>query len=57
MAYTVVREPVVLAFQEKSAFKETYGGGTDTVVLEGQFLRPEGSPSEQSWCLCTPRAR
>ena len=38
--------------QEKSAFKETYGGGTDTVVLEG-FLRPEGSPSKQSWCLCT----
>jgi hypothetical protein len=44
MTFTVVREPLVLAFQEKSAFKETYGGGTDTVVLEGQFLRPEGSP-------------
>ena len=32
MAFTVVREPLVLAFQEKSAFKETYGGGTDTAI-------------------------
>ena len=35
------RIPLVLAFEDRSAFKETYGGSTDTVVLEGQLLRPE----------------
>jgi pimeloyl-ACP methyl ester carboxylesterase len=35
------RIPLVLAFEDRSAFKETYGGSTDTVVLEGQFLKPE----------------
>lgn len=33
----------MLAFEDRSAFKETYGGGLDTVVLEGQHLVPEGS--------------
>jgi pimeloyl-ACP methyl ester carboxylesterase len=41
MTQRFTREPLLLAFQERSAFKETYGGGTDTVVLEGQYLRPE----------------
>ena len=54
MSFTVVREPLVLAFQEKSAFKETYGGGTDTVVLEGQFLRPEGSPCKTALVFMHP---
>lgn len=29
-----MREPILIAFEEKAAFKETYGGG-DTVVLDG----------------------
>jgi hypothetical protein len=37
----VERVPLVLAFEDRSAFKETYGGGLDQVVLEGQYLRPE----------------
>ncbi|HSG87831.1 MAG TPA: hypothetical protein VLA56_01370 [Pseudomonadales bacterium] len=37
----VERIPLVLAFEDRSAFKETYGGSQDTVVLEGQFLKPE----------------
>ena len=37
----VERVPLVLAFEDRSAFKETYGGSTDTVVLEGQLLKPE----------------
>ncbi len=41
--FHVVREPLVIAFEDRSAFKETYGGATDTVVLEGQHLRPQGS--------------
>lgn len=37
----VERIPLVLAFEDRSAFKETYGGSHDTVVLEGQYLKPE----------------
>ncbi len=37
----VERVPLVLAFEDRSAFKETYGGALDTVVLEGQYLKPE----------------
>ncbi len=40
--FEVRREPLVIAFADHSAFKETYGGATDTVVLEGQHLRPVG---------------
>lgn len=36
------RIPYLIAFPEKAAFKETYGGSTDTVVLEGQWLKPHG---------------
>lgn len=35
MSATLQREPVTVAFEDASAFKETYGGG-ETVVLEGQ---------------------
>ena len=41
MAGRFERIPVTLAFEDRSAFKETYGGAADTVVLEGQFLKPE----------------
>lgn len=37
----VERIPLTLAFEDRSAFKETYGGSRDTVVLEGQYLKPE----------------
>ncbi len=37
----VARIPLTIAFEDRSAFKETYGGGLDTVVLEGQHLKPE----------------
>lgn len=41
MHRNVERIPLVLAFEDRSAFKETYGGSRDTVVLEGQYLKPE----------------
>jgi pimeloyl-ACP methyl ester carboxylesterase len=41
MAPSVHREPIVIGFEEKSAFKETYGGG-NMVVLEGQHLTSPG---------------
>jgi pimeloyl-ACP methyl ester carboxylesterase len=41
MAQRFERMPLVLAFEDASVFKETYGGSADTVVLEGQLLRPE----------------
>jgi alpha-beta hydrolase superfamily lysophospholipase len=44
--YAVERLPIQLVFRETSAFKETYGGGMDVVVCEGQLLRPAGKPSD-----------
>jgi pimeloyl-ACP methyl ester carboxylesterase len=40
MPSEIDRLPVTLIFQEASAFKETYGGAADFVLLEGQYLRP-----------------
>jgi pimeloyl-ACP methyl ester carboxylesterase len=37
MNSTLIREPLTVAFEEKSPFKETYGGA-DVVVLDGQHL-------------------
>ncbi len=42
--YEVDRLPIYLAYQEKSSFKETYGGAMDQVVVEGQHLKPKDSP-------------
>jgi len=44
--YEVERIPFFLHWQEKAAFKETYAGAMDTVVVEGQHLRPKGSDSK-----------
>lgn len=37
---TFERIPQTVIFQEASAFKETYGGGADVMLLEGQYLKP-----------------
>jgi pimeloyl-ACP methyl ester carboxylesterase len=34
------RVPVTIIFEEKAAFKETYGGSSSHVLLEGQYLKP-----------------
>ena len=44
--YEVEREAFFLHWTEKSAFKETYAGAMDTVVVEGQHLKPKGSTSK-----------
>ncbi len=44
--YDVEREAFFLYWTEKSAFKETYAGAMDTVVVEGQHLKPKGSDSK-----------
>lgn len=44
--HEVERIPFYLHWQEKSAFKETYAGAHDTIVVEGQFLKPKGSTSK-----------
>lgn len=42
--FEIDRLPVTLIFQDKSGFKETYGGSTDWVLCEGQHLRPKDAP-------------
>jgi pimeloyl-ACP methyl ester carboxylesterase len=44
--YEVERIPFHLHWQEKAAFKETYAGALDQIVVEGQFLKPKGSTSK-----------
>jgi pimeloyl-ACP methyl ester carboxylesterase len=46
MRADIERRPVTLIFQEKSAFKETYGGGGDHVLCEGQHLKPAGAQAK-----------
>ena len=41
-SYEVERIPFFLHWQETSPFKETYAGAMDTIVVEGQHLRPKG---------------
>jgi pimeloyl-ACP methyl ester carboxylesterase len=40
--FEVERFPFHLVWQEQSAFKETYAGPSDLVIVEGQHLRPKG---------------
>lgn len=42
----IERLPLTVIFQEDSDAKETYGGGFNTVLLEGQFLKPRDSDCE-----------
>lgn len=43
MRTEIDRLPVTLIFHEKSAFKETYGGGADILLVEGQHLKPKAA--------------
>ncbi len=49
-AFEVIREPVIVAFEETAAFTETYGftGSQGKVFLEGQRLIPQAAPSALS---------
>ena len=44
MAFDYDRLPLTVIFQDRSGFKETYGGSQDWVLLEGQHLRPAAGP-------------
>ncbi|MBO6693456.1 MAG: alpha/beta hydrolase, partial [Parvibaculum sp.] len=46
MTYEVERIPFHLHWQESSPFKETYAGALDTIVVEGQHLKPKGATSK-----------
>ncbi|PCJ70317.1 MAG: alpha/beta hydrolase [Rhodobiaceae bacterium] len=39
--YQVERLPIFLHWEETSAFKETYAGALNTIVVEGQYLKPD----------------
>jgi len=41
--YEVERIPFFLYWTETSPFKETYAGAMDTIVVEGQHLKPKGA--------------
>lgn len=45
-AFLNKRIPIFLHWQEKAAFKETYAGALDTVVVEGQYLKPREATSK-----------
>ena len=47
-SYDIRREPVIVSFQERAAFTETYGftGSQGRVFLEGQRILPEGRDSD-----------
>lgn len=40
------RIPYLIVFDDDSAFRDTYGGVTESVVLESYLLRPKGVPSD-----------
>ncbi|MBW7930308.1 MAG: alpha/beta fold hydrolase [Gammaproteobacteria bacterium] len=40
------RVPYILVFEEKAAFKDTYGGEVGRVTLKAHLLRPRGRPSK-----------
>jgi pimeloyl-ACP methyl ester carboxylesterase len=45
--YEIERRPVIVSFEERAAFTETYGfaGSSGKVFLEGQFILPQGKAS------------
>ncbi len=40
------RIPYLVVFDDDSAYRDTYGGVTESVVLESYLLRPKGVPSD-----------
>lgn len=44
--YEYERIPYLVVFDDDSAYRDTYGGVTESVVLESYLLRPEGLPSD-----------
>jgi len=53
-AYKYDRIPYLVAFDEKSGFKDTYGGQIDRVVLEAHLLVPKGRPSKTVMIITHP---
>lgn len=47
-SYAFDRIPFHLHWTEKSSFKETYGGGFDQVIVEGQYLKPRDAPPSRA---------
>jgi pimeloyl-ACP methyl ester carboxylesterase len=46
--FEIDRLPLTIIFQDKSGFKETYGGSQDWVLCEGQFLKPKNAPPSKT---------
>lgn len=50
------RIPYLVVFDDTSAYRDTYGGVTESVVLESYLLQPKESARTPSSCSCTPSA-
>lgn len=48
------RIPYLIIFEEQSAFKDTYAGPMDQVVLKAHLLKPEAQPAETVVILMHP---
>ena len=46
--FEIDRLPLTIIFQDKSGFKETYGGSQDWVLCEGQYLKPKNAPPSKT---------
>ena len=46
--FEIDRLPLTIIFQDKSGFKETYGGSQNWVLCEGQFLKPKDAPASKT---------
>lgn len=46
--YRFERVPFHLHWREDAPFKETYGGGFDDIIVEGQYLKPLDAPSSKT---------
>ncbi len=53
-AHDYERIPYLVVFEDDSAYRDTYGGVTESVVLESYLLRPTGVPSDTAILFMHP---
>ena len=51
---TYERKPIAIIYEEKSAYKDTYAGPMDQVVLKAHLLKPKDQPADTVVILMHP---